>query len=522
MKAVIYARYSCDNQREESIEGQLRECKEFAKRKDFMLVDTYIDRAMSAKTDNRPEFQKMIKDSAKCEFDVVIVWKLDRFARNRYDSAHYKATLRKNGVKVLSATEVISEGAEGIILESVLEGYAEYYSAELSEKVIRGMTENALKCQYNGGFIPVGFKIDENKRYQIDELTSPFIKEAFLMYVNGKQIKEIVDFFNGNGVYTSQKKPMTKTSVSTILQNRKYIGEYQYRDIVVPNGIPAIISKELFALAQQRLEKNKYAPSTYKADDKYLLTTKLFCGDCGSSMVGESGTSGSGKKYHYYKCVTAKKKGACHKKAVCKADIEEIVMKKTVDSVFEGNVISEVASRVMSWQEKENTVVPLLQKELAEVEKSLANVMNAIEQGLLNSTTKKRMTELNELKSDLEVKIAREEIQTQILTQDQIEFWLNNMSSLNLLSNDNRHRIIDTFVNSIYVYDDKLIINFNCREDSETIPLELTDNCSFLQAVGEPRKPVDTTSTGFSLCKNNGQTSVNSVAKSGKLCKCRP
>lgn len=194
MNAVIYARYSCDNQREESIEGQLRECRAFAERSNYTLIDTYIDRAMSAKTDNRPEFQKMIKDSAKGQFNAIIVWKLDRFARNRYDSAHYKAMLRKNGVKVVSATEVISEGAEGIILESVLEGYAEYYSAELSEKVIRGMTENALKCQYNGGFVPVGFKIDENKHYQLDELVAPLIQEAFMMYVNGRPIKDIVNF----------------------------------------------------------------------------------------------------------------------------------------------------------------------------------------------------------------------------------------------------------------------------------------------------------------------------------------
>ena len=226
MKAVIYARYSCDNQREESIEGQLRECREFAERKGFTLIGSYIDRAMSAKTDNRPEFQRMIKESAKGAFDAVIVWKLDRFARNRYDSAHYKAALRKNGVKVISATEVISEGAEGIILESVLEGYAEYYSAELSEKVIRGMTENALKCQYNGGHVPVGFKIDENKHYQIDELIAPFIREAFLMYANGKKVKEIVEYFADNGILSSQKKPLSKTSVNAILQNRKYTGEY--------------------------------------------------------------------------------------------------------------------------------------------------------------------------------------------------------------------------------------------------------------------------------------------------------
>ena len=174
MKAVIYARYSCDHQREESIDGQLRECKEFAQKQEYLIVGSYIDRAMSAKTDNRPQFQQMIKDSAKGGFDIIIVWKLDRFARNRYDSAHYKSILRRNGVKVVSATEVISEGAEGIILESVLEGYAEYYSAELSEKVIRGLTENALKCQYNGRPVPVGYVIDETKHYQLDPTTAPF------------------------------------------------------------------------------------------------------------------------------------------------------------------------------------------------------------------------------------------------------------------------------------------------------------------------------------------------------------
>ena len=145
MKAVIYARYSSDNQREASIEGQIRECTAFAEKNGITVLRHYIDRAISAKTDNRPEFQNMIIDSNKKLFDMIIVWKLDRFARNRYDSARYKAQLKKNGVKVVSATEVISDGAEGIILESMLEGFAEYYSVDLSEKVVRGMTDNALK-----------------------------------------------------------------------------------------------------------------------------------------------------------------------------------------------------------------------------------------------------------------------------------------------------------------------------------------------------------------------------------------
>ena len=170
MRGVIYARYSSDNQREESIEGQLRECKEYAEKNDIQIIGTYTDRALSAKTDNRPDFQKMIKDSADKNFEVVLVWKLDRFARNRFDSAYYKNVLRRNGVKVLSATEFISQNAEGILLESMLEGYAEYYSAELSEKVLRGLTENALKCKYNGGTLPIGYYIDSNQFFRMTRL----------------------------------------------------------------------------------------------------------------------------------------------------------------------------------------------------------------------------------------------------------------------------------------------------------------------------------------------------------------
>jgi DNA invertase Pin-like site-specific DNA recombinase len=185
MTGVIYARYSSDNQTENSIEGQIRECKAFAERNGIAILTTYIDRAFSAKTDNRPEFQKMMKDSAKRLFDVVVVWKLDRFARNRYDSAHNKATLRKNGVKVISATEPISQDSTGILLESMLEGYAEFFSAELAEKVKRGMTQNALKCKWNGGGIPIGYCIDSNQDYQIDPISAPFVVEAFKHYADG-------------------------------------------------------------------------------------------------------------------------------------------------------------------------------------------------------------------------------------------------------------------------------------------------------------------------------------------------
>ena len=301
MTAVIYARYSSDNQREESIEGQIRECTAYAEKNGITVIKHYIDRAFSAKTDNRPEFQQMIKDSGKKLFDVVLVWKFDRFARNRFDSANYKMILKKNGVHLISVMEPIAEGSQGILVETLLEGMAEYYSAELSEKVIRGQTENALKGKCTGGTGTIGYKIDEDKFYHLDPLTSPLVLEAFQRYDNGEKMVEIVNFLNDKGVRNMQSGKMTHSSVNTMLKNRRYIGELSFRDIVVPDAIPAIVPKDLFDRVQKRLDKNKRAPACGKADEEYLLTTKLFCGKCGALMFGESGTSATGRTYYYYK-----------------------------------------------------------------------------------------------------------------------------------------------------------------------------------------------------------------------------
>ena len=198
-------------------------------------------------------------------------------------------------MKVVSAAEVISDGAEGIILESVLEGYAEYYSADLSEKVVRGMTENALKSKYNGGTLPIGYTIDSEQYFQLDPLTAPFVLEAFQQYDEGATMKEIRDYLNQHGVKNTRGQPLTYNSIQHLLNNRRYIGEYTYRDIVVPEGIPAIVPQDLFDRVQERLAKNKKAPARHKAEDDYLLTTKLFCGYCGAYLCGESGTSKTGR-----------------------------------------------------------------------------------------------------------------------------------------------------------------------------------------------------------------------------------
>ena len=486
MKGVIYARYSSDNQREESIEGQLRECKDYAERNGITILGTYIDRALSAKTDNRPEFQKMIKDSAKGLFDVVLVWKLDRFARNRYDSARYKNLLKKNGVKVISARENISEGSEGIILEAMLEGYAEYYSAELSEKVIRGLTDNALKCKYNGGTVPMGYYIDEQQFYQIDPKTAPVVLEMFTKYSEGATMQELVNLLNSRGMRSIRGGKITLNIMNHLLKNRRYIGEYSYRDVVKEDGIPAIVPKELFERVQERLAKNKKAPARHKAEDDYLLTTKLYCGKCGSFMVGESGTSHTMKVHRYYRCVNTKKKKLCDKKAVKKDLIEDLVVSYTMKAIMNDEVMERLIDTLMELQKRESTDLPLLKKQLAETEKGINNMLNAIQAGIFTPSTKQRLDELEETKSQLEVSILQEEMHKPLLTREQIAFFIYRFRKFDVTKREQRQRLIDSFVNAVYLYEDKIILTFNYKDGSKTITLAEVEG-SDLSVLGAPK-----------------------------------
>lgn len=470
MKGVIYARYSSDSQREESIEGQIRECKAFAVKNDIDIIDVYIDRAYTATNDNRPDFQRMIMNSAKRQFDVIVVWKLDRFARNRYDSARYKHQLKKNGVRLVSAMEPISEGAEGIILETLLEGMAEFYSADLSEKVSRGMTENALKCKYNGGTLPIGYVIDENGLYQIEPTTAPLVLQAFKDYANGKNMRQVVDMLNLAGVRTKKGGKISINSVTRMLHNRKYIGEYKYRDIVRPNGIPAIVPEDLFERVQERLKAVKKAPARFKAEDEYLLTTKLFCGKCNCYMVGESGTSHTGFVHRYYKCVSAKNHKGCDKESVKKEWIENLVIEQIKSVLFNDEMIDKLADMALKRQGKENNMIPLLKKQYAEVEKGINNFLNAIQQGIITDSTKDRLEELEHRKKELLAQIAREELlKPPTYTKEQFLFWFDRMRKYDTKKLEHRRRLIDSFVNAIYLYDDRITLVFNFKEGTKTI-----------------------------------------------------
>ena len=496
MKAVIYARYSSDSQREESIDGQIRECTAFAEKNGITILRHYIDRAYSAKTDNRPDFQEMIKDSGKKLFDMVIVWKLDRFARNRYDSARYKAQLKRNGVKVVSATEVISESAEGIILESVLEGYAEYYSADLSEKVIRGRKENALKCKFNGGTLPIGYVIDEEQHFQIDPLTAPFVLDVFKKYDKGATMKELRDWLNDSGVRNTRGQPLNFNSIQHMLSNRRYIGEYKYRDIIIPDGIPAIVPEDLFDRVQEKLAQNRKAPARHKAEDDYLLTTKLFCGYCGAYLCGESGKSRNGTVHHYYKCVSVKKKRTdCKKKPVRKQWLEDLVVNEVMKVVMDDQAIEAIVSMVMDLQDRENTSLPLYEQQLREAETGIQNLLNAIQQGILTKSTKSRLEELEAAKEDLEIKIANEKIAKPRISPEFVTFWLHKFRKLDVRQQSHRKMLIDAFVNAIYLYDDKLVLTFNYKDGTRTITLDdvkeavKNNTGSDLDCLGAPKPP---------------------------------
>lgn len=470
MRAVIYARYSSDSQRDESIDGQIRECKEYAERNDITVIGTYIDRALSAKTDNRPDFQRMIKDSSKGLFDVVIVWKLDRFARNRYDSAHYKSILKKNGVKVISAKEAIAEDSTGILLESLLEGYAEFYSVELSEKIHRGQTENALKGLANGGTPPLGYLLGDDKKYHVDPLTAPIVQEVFTRYSNGETVIEIVKSLNNRGLRTRLNNPFNYHSFSKMLKNRKYIGEYKYRDIVIEDAIPPIISKELFDTVQKRIEKNKHSPAACKAEIDYLLSTKLFCGYCNRMMVGETGTSKTKQKYHYYKCNGVKRIKDCSKKTVKKEHIEDFVFATTLKLLLEDNVLDRITKIILAIQEEENTLIPILEKQLSETESGITNIINAIQQGLLSPTLKQRLDELESTKEQLSISLIQEKMKKPVLTEEMIHLWLRNFRMFSVDNHQQKKILIDTFIHKVLVYDNKLVIVYNHQETPEEYP----------------------------------------------------
>ena len=481
MKAVIYARYSSHSQKDASIEQQLRVCRQYAREHDIQIVGEYCDHAISGTSDKRPEFVRMIKDSEKRHWEQVLVYKIDRFARNRYDSATYKVKLRKNGVKVTSVMEPIPDGPEGILLESVLEGSAEYYSANLSQNILRGMHDNALACKVNNGGLPLGLKKGEDGKYAIEPAGAAVVREIFEMYAAGANVTEIIATLNSRGLRTSRGARWNKNSLHTILRNERYAGVYIWKDVRIEGGIPAIISRELYEAVQDQLKKVARAPAAARTEVDYLLTGKLFCGHCGSAMVGESGTGKSGRKFYYYACIKRKRQKACDKKPVKKDWIEELVVKQTRKLCLTDEMIERIVDAALEIQEREkdDSVLRGLEAQLADVKRGIQNMLNAIEQGIITPSTKQRLEDLEARRLELEISIENEQEVRPALTRDMITYWMERFRGISEFDDNAREfmaAFINMFIAAVYVYDDHLRIVCNFTEDGEFVDYDFVND----------------------------------------------
>ena len=472
MRGVIYARYSSENQREESIEGQLRENMAYAKKNGIEIVGTYIDRAVSAKTDKRDEFQRMIKDSAKKGFDVVIVWKLDRFSRNRYDSARHKATLRRHGVKVVSATEAIADGPSGILMESVLEGMAEYYSAELSQKVLRGLNESYLKGNFTGGYYLYGYDIID-KKCVVNPDEAAIVYEVFTGYADGYTVPAIVANLRFRGITDKRGKFFTTSAIYKMLGNQKYNGKVMYRGVLYDNIYPQIIPDQLWNIVQKKREANKHAPGRKKEIYDFLLSGKLVCGDCHRLMVGESGTSMTGDIHYYYTCLSRRRKRAtCNLKSVKKQYLEDIVVNTVWGILTENGFIRVIAERLCKMHEKkvrDNTKLKALESKRNASLKASKNLIAAIEQGIITEQTKIRLKELESEITQLDFDIEQEKMRSySYLTVPMIEKYLQSAIYGEITDMAVRKRLVNTFVREVIYSPDKIIITLNFTDRYDT------------------------------------------------------
>ena len=466
-KAVIYARYSSHGQTEQSIEGQLHDNHAWAKQQGVMIVGEYIDRALTGTKDARPDFQRMIEDAAKHQFEMVIVWKLDRFARNRYDSAIYKARLKKHGVRVVSVKENITDAPEGIILEGLLESMAEYYSANLSQNVKRGIRESMEKGNFCGGIIPYGYKVVDKKLVP-DEKKAPIIRYVFEQYAQGVNKKEIIDELNRRGVRNRNGNPLTYTTFQHALHMRTYIGEHIFKGQLIPGCATPIISREVFDKVQERLKEVAHAPAVTKARIPYLLQGKIYCGLCGSPMFGESGKSHTGAIHSYYSCYSRKRRHGCHKKNERREEMEKYIFHQTMEYILTPSRMESIASAVVEEYNKEfsQSRVEELEKALTQINYEQEKLVDALVDAPQVAYKKiySRIEQLEAQKAEFETDIAKMRVAMSLrLSEKEVLAWLSTFQSGDPNDEVFVRRLLDAFINSIYVYDDHIIVFYNIR-----------------------------------------------------------
>ena len=462
--AVIYARYSSLSQQEQSIDGQIRAITEFAQRQGYRIIDTYVDRAMTGRNDDRPDFQRMLSDSFNGGFDYVIVYKLDRFSRNRYDSAVHKRTLRNNGVKVISATESIADTPEGIMFESILEGYNEYYSAELSVKVKRGLKESRVKGNFTGGYVLYGYDII-NKKWVVNEKEAANIRKIFTDCVNGVLLKNTAAELNEQGFRTKKNTLWSICSLSRILNNEKYCGIVHDENTVYKNIIPAIIDEALYNRVRKNLTTNNRRTAHFKSLIPYYLSGKMSCMHCGQPINGETG-SGRTNTYYYYKCQSnKKKKGICTKRVVRRDMLEDYIIEKIEQYILQRKYIKTVAADMtanFNARITDDNSLSLLKREQAQNDKELQNTLAAIRMGIATASTKGMLEQLEEKKEQLAIEIAKlSSRKPKMIEVNDCADFLFSLTALDFSVAENRALLFNRFVRRVELGNRKIRIFFN-------------------------------------------------------------
>lgn len=481
MNAAAYVRYSSDNQREESIDAQIRAIKEYAAREGHVVVKIYSDEARSATTDNRPRFRQMIEDAELGIFECVLVHKLDRFARDRYDSAFYKRRLKICGVRLISVLENLSDSPESIILESVLEGMAEYYSKNLAREVMKGLLETAYQCKHTGGIPPLGYDVADDKSYVINPFEAEAVRMIFNMYLGGSGYSAIIDALGAAGHKGKRGAPIGKNSIHDILCNEKYTGTYIFNRsaakvagkrnnhrakkeeeiIRIPGGMPVIISMEDWEKVRDRMEKNKRRTASYKAKRLYMLSGLARCGECGGAMNGNSSMAGHQKEvYAYYECAAKKRKRTCSMAAVNRDVLERAVIEELYSSLFSPAVIGKTTDQIYNHLQGRRVEIPAhlkaMKNQFAEVTKEIDHIVKAVGKGLFHESMVSRMDELEASKATLSVRIKEAEYQnsSHTFTRDQIFTYLSRYAGIKDMPPQEQKAAIETFVRRVTVYRD--------------------------------------------------------------------
>lgn len=445
-KAIAYYRYSSDRQNEQSIEGQMRCCHEFAEREDITIVSEYVDRAVSATSDHRPQFQKMINDCKTLDIDYVIVYKLDRFARNRYDSCIYKAKLKQRGIRLLSAMEKITDSPEGIIMEGILEAMNEYYSAELSQKIRRGIRENVIKGKHLGGVVCLGYKIGPDHVLVVDENEAKIVRLIFSLYQNGKTLSEITDELNKSGYKTAKGNPFGKNAVGKLLHNERYTGHFKVKGMAEEGVCPVIIEQSVFDEVNAKLEKSRQK-NRHKKRHEFILSGLLYCGECGKRMTGVSGKGHLGKVYNYYKC-------GCH---TVKAENLENASLEAIEEYLHSDCmksIAKIAFKEYQEQIADTSELVCVKKELLDVEKKLNNAIDAVLAGLNSPSVAAKISELEERKKILITKKAELSTRAPELTEEMF------ITAVKCLADEPSDMLFKTIVKRIELNGDYITVYF--------------------------------------------------------------